>query len=135
MKHALSIAATFIMTGAGVLMSILPAHACTPGERGEVLWGGSWYPATVLQASNGQCYITYEGYSSSWDEWVTPDRFRSSSAPATASYQPGDAVMILWNGTWYPGRILQVNGGQYYITYDGYSSSWDEWVGSDRLSY
>lgn len=57
-------------------------------------------------------------------------------APAAAvagTYAAGDAVQIEWHGSWFPGRILEVAGGRYKITYDGYSASWDEWVESPRL--
>ena len=46
----------------------------------------------------------------------------------------GAAVDVLWNGRWYPARIKQVVGpNQWLITYDGYSSAWDEVVSSDRM--
>jgi len=56
------------------------------------------------------------------------------SAGATAGLAAGSAVDVLWNGRWYPARVLQVRGAnQWLITYDGYSSSWDEVVGVDRI--
>lgn len=45
----------------------------------------------------------------------------------------GDKAQILWNNKWYPGKILEVKDGKYYISYDGYDAKWNEWVGSDRL--
>ena len=100
---------------------------CSVGQRGEVLWKGSWYPALVKNVSNNGCYITYEGYDSSWDEWVEPSRFR-------AAFRVGQSVRILWKGQWYSGRILDVNRNSYFVTYDGYDSSWNEWVESARVS-
>ena len=108
-----------------------PAHArvpCSVGQRGEVLWKGTWYPAQVLNTNGNNCYITYDGYDSSWDEWVESARFR-------ALFYVGQSVRILWKGQWYPGRILDVSRNSYKITYDGYDSSWDEWVEPARLSY
>ncbi|MFW9257753.1 hypothetical protein [Nostoc sp. CALU 546] len=72
-------------------------------------------------------YITYEGYDSSWNEWVGAGRFR-------ASFEAGDAVRILWKGKWYQGQVLEVSNDLYKITYDGYDSSWDEWVEPSRVS-
>lgn len=60
-------------------------------------------------------------------EWTTPVLY-------SAAYQVGESVYILWRGKWYPGKILAFDGGVYYITYDGYDSSWDEWVEPARLS-
>ena len=127
MKAKLIFSATFITTWLGVMIPNALADACSVGQRGEVLWRGKWYPARVLQASRSNCYITYEGYDSSWDEWVEPVRFRSL-------LRVGDSVRILWRGQWYPGRVLDIRGNSYKITYDGYDSSWDEWVEPARIS-
>ncbi|ELS01437.1 RNA binding activity-knot of a chromodomain protein [Xenococcus sp. PCC 7305] len=114
-------------------LSILVSHAsaaipCSVGQRGEVLWKGAWYSAQVLDTSGNSCYITYDGYDSSWNEWVELTRFR-------ATFYIGQAVKIKWKGQWYPGRILDASRNSYRITYDGYDSSWDEWVEPARLRY
>ena len=44
-----------------------------------------------------------------------------------------DKVEIESNGTWYPGKILKVKGDQYFITYDDWSETWNEWVPISRL--
>jgi len=46
-----------------------------------------------------------------------------------------EKVQVDYNGTWYDATILKVNAaeGEYYITYDGWDDSWDEWVSKDRL--
>ena len=120
----------FVLTTS--LLGMFTPHAsaripCSVGQRGEVFWKGAWYPAQVKNVSNNSCYITYEGYDSSWDEWVEPSRFR-------AVFRVGQSVKILWKGQWYPGRILDVNRSSYLVTYDGYDSSWNEWVESARVS-
>ena len=127
MKEKLIFAATLMTTWLGVMVPSALADGCSVGQRGEALWRGSWYRAQVMQVSSYQCFITYEGYDSSWDEWVETDRWR-------ASFATGDRVNILWKGSWYPGRILAVSGNSYKITYDGYDSSWDEWVEPARVS-
>jgi hypothetical protein len=46
----------------------------------------------------------------------------------------GTPVDVLWNGRWYPALVRKVIGpGRWLITYIGYSSYWDEVVGSDRI--
>ena len=122
----------FLFVFTALILGTFIPHAkagipCSTGQRGEVLWKGAWYPARVINVSNNSCYITYEGYDSSWDEWVEPGRFR-------AVFAIGQSVRILWKGKWYPGRILNINRDKYFITYDGYDSSWDEWVESARVS-
>jgi hypothetical protein len=46
------------------------------GEKVEVLWGGTWFPSTILQRDGGRAYVHYDGWSSTWDEWVEADRLR-----------------------------------------------------------
>jgi len=54
---------------------------CAVGGQLDVLWNGSWYPATVEAGPNesGQCQIGYDGYGDEWDEWVGADRMRPRS--------------------------------------------------------
>ncbi len=46
-----------------------------------------------------------------------------------------DKVQINSNGSWYPGKILKVNleVKTYFVTYDGWGDSRNEWVTADRL--
>lgn len=129
----------------------------------DVLWNGAWYEGTIVAiAPNDKYRVHYSGYSSSWDEWVTLPRLRTktgkglkgsgaaakpttaptggpapsaalTAAPAAGAFAAGEAVNILWKGSWYPGKIIGVNGAQYKVHYDGYSASWDEWVTAARL--
>lgn len=47
-----------------------------------------------------------------------------------------DKVKVEYNGTWYDATILKVNDkGEYFITYDGWGDSWNEWVGANRIKY
>jgi hypothetical protein len=127
MKEKLIFATTLMTVLMGVIAPNASAGVCSVGQRADVLWKGAWYPAKVLQVNGDNCYITYEGYDSSWDEWVEAGRFR-------ASFAVGDSVKVLWKGQWYPGHILDTDGNSYKITYDGYDSSWDEWVEPARVS-
>ncbi len=104
------------------------------GDAVDVKWKGDWYPASVIDAKPGQWKVHYDGYGSSWDEWVTQDRIRARAAAATgASWRVGDKVRVSWKGAFYPATILDAQGGQYLVHYDGYEASWDEWVGPDRV--
>jgi hypothetical protein len=46
------------------------------GDSVQVLWNGSWYPAHVIGIKGNSLKIRYDGYSSNWDEWVGPDRYK-----------------------------------------------------------
>ena len=114
----------------------LEASICTPGDKAEVRWKGRWYAATVLRSKGNSCYIHYDGYNSSWDEWVGPERIQILGARPVAffphQYHVGDAVSVHWGGKWWPAHVLRTKGNKLYIKYDGYGDKWNEWVGPNR---
>lgn len=115
---------------------------CRPGQPVEVEWQSQWWAGHVLDGPmpDGSCYITYDGWHSSWDEWVTPYRLRAAGSSGFASgsglCMPGWPVRIEWQGQWWAGHVLQgpAGDGTCYISYDGYDANWDEWVTPDRLA-
>ncbi len=52
---------------------------------------------------------------------------------AAADFQKGDRVEAKSYSSWYPATIIDVRAGEWKVTYDGYSSGSDEWVGADKL--
>lgn len=52
---------------------------------------------------------------------------------AGAHYRAGQAVEIWQNHRWLPGKIQAVGDGHYFVFYDGFSVSWNEWVDVTRL--
>lgn len=111
---------------------------CAVGDKAKVEWKGSWYPASVIQVNEDQtrCFIHYDGYESSWDEWVGANRIQvANRAPAAEkpAFAVGDAVEVNWKGSWYKASVLAVKGDKTKIHYDGYDNSWDEWVGANRI--
>jgi hypothetical protein len=46
------------------------------GEQIKVEWKGSWWDAEVLEINSANHLITYAGFDSSWDEWVTSERIQ-----------------------------------------------------------
>lgn len=144
-RIALISLATFLtsLTLPSVLFPKLPStflfaqgtDVCYVGQKLQILWQGKYYPATALRVSNDrrQCYITYDGYDNSWDEWVGSDRIQGKSALCYV----GQKVQVYWKGNYYRATVLDVSAGRNrcYITYDGYDNSWDEWVGRNRLRF
>jgi hypothetical protein len=100
------------------------------GDRVEALSYGAWYPATVLEAGAGRWKVTYDGYSSGSDEWVTAEKLRPLR---TATWKAGDRVEALSYGKWYGAKIVAAEAARWKVTYDGYSSSSDEWLTLDRI--
>ncbi len=108
----------------------IAAFAYNVNDKVKVDWKGGLYPATILKAEKGKFLIHYDGYASSWDEWVTADRIKGM---AGAEFEVGQTVKVLWKGTWYPATVLKANNGKYLIHYKGFGSNWDEWVGTGRI--
>jgi hypothetical protein len=124
-----------------------PSTIYSAGQLVDVYWGSSWWPGSIKAVlATGRYRIGYDGWSSSWDEDVTPRRLRrradATATPAIAAPTPGDAkavytagevVDIHWGQRWWPGRIVAVSNGGYRVSYDGWSSSYDETVDAARL--
>ena len=60
-------------------------------------------------------------------------KVRPASHPFNNPFNVGQQVKIEWNGSWWDGQILEINDDKYLITYNDYSSDWDEWVDASRL--
>ena len=137
-----------------------PNAVYTKGQAVDIYWVSRWYQGSIVEVDGTRYKAHYLGYASTADEWVranrlrplqiedtsteaTPDAAASSarSSPVTATdggdpkatYESGEAVKVLWSSSWYPGTIKKAEGSRYLIGYDGYSSSWDEWVTARRL--
>lgn len=56
-------------------------------------------------------------------------------APKAKKFNVGDSVLVEWKGSWWPAQVIALREGNspYKIHYDGYSKSWDEWVGDARI--
>ena len=99
-------------------------------RRIEVKSDGEWYAAQVLDSREGELKVHYIGWEAKWDEWVKMDRVRDW-APTT--HAAGTKVEVKWKGKWYPAKVLEGKLGLHLITYDGFGSNWDEWVGLSRI--
>ena len=49
------------------------------------------------------------------------------------SYKKNDKVEIDYNGTWYPGYIMETKADQYKVHYDDYGADWDSWLPASKL--
>lgn len=112
------------------------------GDSVEARYRGQWRAATILDVREDGYYIHYDGYHSSWDEWVPVTRVRTFEKEADEDpseddpevlFPVGSLVEVSYGGSWYKARVLATEKGTYYITYEGYASSWDEWVDPSRI--
>lgn len=58
-----------------------------------------------------------------------------TAAAFANAQQVGDKIQIESAGSWYPGKILDVNAqtSEYFISYDGWGDSFNEWVSKERI--
>lgn len=113
-----------------LLMASGVQAACKVGDAASVEWKGKWYPAKVTKVDGEKCCIHYDGYGNEWDECVGPERIKVKGANP---YPAGTPVSVEWKGSWYPAKVLEAKENSWKIHYDNYDSSWDEWVGPNRI--
>ena len=58
---------------------------------------------------------------------------RASGSAAASRWKRGDRVEVSWKGSWYAASVVAVGQGRYRVHYDGWDSSWDEWVEPARV--
>lgn len=114
----------------GCLLARSAAAGATSGI--DVLWGGSWWSAVPIETRSGLTKVHYAGWGSEWDEWVEASRIRNAP-PALRSARVGQVVEIEWQGSYWPGEVIEARKGQFKVHYAGWGSEWDEWVTLNRL--
>jgi hypothetical protein len=92
--------------------------------------GGKWYKANILSAGDGKFQVTWPGWDSSHDSWLTPENLRPAGRKLPEN---GTKVEIEWDGTWYPGKVLRSELGLLLVHYNGYTAADEEWVPIDRV--
>ncbi len=111
------------------------------GSRLSVTWENRPYEARVTAVDGDFQLITYPGYASYWDEWILSDRILAeipggapapAEAPGPTAWSKGDRILVEWGGKWWPAVVQERQDNRYFIHYDNYESSWDEWVESSR---
>jgi hypothetical protein len=125
---------------ANIPTPVAPAAAtCTIGASRQIEWNGSMWAGTILDGPNaaGECYVTYDGWDATWDEWVGQDRLPAAevAAPVLANCPVGETREIHWGSQWWAGSILEGPNtqGQCFVTYEGWDATWNEWVPTDRI--
>ncbi|MDX9750819.1 MAG: agenet domain-containing protein [Flavobacteriales bacterium] len=117
---------TFSLLFACVLFAAPAAQAQKANDAVEIEHSGTWYPGKILQAEGDRFFITYDGWSETWNEWVGRDRIRgySASAPAddapanTGKFQVGDRVEVEYGMLPAAGRIVYVGENKYEVEFD-----------------
>ncbi|MCC7144337.1 MAG: hypothetical protein IT349_19750 [Candidatus Eisenbacteria bacterium] len=112
-------------------------------ENGAIFWknkDGSAESQIVYTKEAGTYWVTgmtldvrKDAQTESKLAGVGCDDDRGPASGHSATWQAGDQVLVEENGTWYPSVVLKVRPGEYFIHYEGYSDSYDLWVGPERV--
>lgn len=65
------------------------------------------------------------------EEWVGVDRIRVPDRSKDIAV--GTRLKVKSDGTWYAATVVKSRGARYFISYDGWASDWNEWVGPERI--
>lgn len=58
------------------------------------------------------------------------------SATEPKSFERGSAVWVEWHGRWWRAQVTRVvTDARWEVHYDGWSNSWDEAVGPERIAH
>lgn len=127
-----------------------PKKTYETGQKVMVREGDSWSAVTIVKREGRKYQVRYDDGT---EEWVGAGRLRAGDGkpgdddspfkkstkktPARPAgggkYKVGDKVELHSGLSWYPASIKQMRGDQYFVHYDGWSDTWDEWVGPERL--
>lgn len=117
MKHLITLSALFLTCS-------LSAIAQKAGEKIQINSSGSWYDGKILKVEGAKYFVTYDGWSDSWDEWVGIERirgFQREVAPApgvTGKYKVGDKVEASYGFLFEPASIIEVGENKYKVAYE-----------------
>jgi hypothetical protein len=80
----------------------------------------------------------YQSDKKSYDDRYRDYQRRMGAAAKANKYQPGDRVSVEWHKPgnsrqFWSATVLKAENGKYYVSYAGYGSEWNEWIGSDRI--
>ena len=106
------------------------AHEPRIGERVELHDEDEWIRATIEDVQGGKLRVHRLGFGAEGDEWVEPSRVRPWVPTQLAV---GAGVEVLDEGEWYAATVLDAKLGVHFVHYEGWPTSDDEWVGSDKL--
>ena len=95
------------------------AQAQKVNEKLQISHNGSWYDGKILKVDGDKYFITYDGWSEDWNEWVTVDKLKgfATQAPLT-KFNVGDKVEVEYGMVPEPAEVVEVGENKYKIQYE-----------------
>jgi hypothetical protein len=95
------------------------AQAQKIGEKIQIEHNGSWYDGKILKIEADKYYVSYDGWSEDWNEWVTIDKLKGFSAAAPLTkFKVGDKVEVEYGMIPEPATVIEVGENKYQIEYE-----------------
>lgn len=128
--YLVTLAPVWLAMGAVLLVwpRLAPGRTVVRGRTARHTGAGAYGAAAVLVFGVALAGLAIEGTAI---ERVRA--LRGGASPPAATWQRGDLVEVEWQGRWWAARILDVRDGAFYVRYEGFDASWDEWVLPSRI--
>ena len=98
-----------------------------------------WFPARVVATSANKVLVSFDGWTSDWDEWLPKDskrlrKHRGWGTPARPDDWQTDSYCLALDmqDKWCRARIMHVSEDSVQVHYQNWASKWDEWI--DKIS-
>lgn len=120
------------MCAALILLSCA-AYAQQVNEKVQIDHNGTWYDGKILKVEDGKYYVSYDGWSDSWNEWVDIDHIKGFAKSAPLSkFKVGDKVEVEYGMIPEPATVTEIGENKYHIKYDK-SVYGDKWVTEKQM--
>lgn len=100
------------------------ALAAQAGDQCAVMWGGSWYLATIVSAVDDNYTVAY----ADGDKKSGVRNTEIRHLPKDPEFEVGDTVMAVWSSArFYQGKVVEIGKGKWMVAWDdGSAPSWVE---------
>ena len=111
------------------------ANAQKLNEKVQAEHSGTWYDAKIIKIdeSSGKYLVTYPGWDSGWDEWLSIEQLKDYAVKAPlGKFKVGDKVEVEYGMIWEPATIEEVGENKYHIRFIK-TSFGDKWVTEKQI--
>lgn len=91
---------------------------------------GNWQPARVREFNADGVTVEFYEYSDKREEIINKEFVRAIQTP---DYSSLSKIQVEWEKKFYSATIKKIDGDFYFVKYDGYDDTWNEWVMYDRI--
>ncbi len=110
----------------------IPATDFHMQEYGFGMYDSKWQPVRIIATKEQKTYTAQFYF---YSDYLTEELPKNKVKHAYfVKHKKDDKVKVSWEGKKYDAKILEAKDDFYFIKYDGYDDSYNEWVMYDRIS-